>query len=297
MFLKRIAGHAVAVATCCLIVTGCASTGEKWNENQALCAVIGGVVGGALGAAAGERGDNDETEQIVTGGAIGGAAGAGLGYWLCGAKETSNQAPTARATASPMTGDAPLEVKLWGVGNDSDGQITSFSWDLGDGNTASGASVTHVYAAAGDYMAMLTVTDDAGLSDSVSVPIHVVGARAAEPVPTGHRMVLRGVTFKLNSAEIQPDAQVVLQAAAEVLEEHANVPVAIIGHTDSTGSEAYNRRLSERRAKAVRDYLISLGVDASRLSASGAGELEPVADNATADGRAQNRRVELNAVQ
>jgi OOP family OmpA-OmpF porin len=65
------------------------------------------------------------------------------------------------------------------------------------------------------------------------------------------------------------------------------------GHTDSVGSDAYNQALSERRAKAVVDYLGTLGIDASRMQAVGAGEANPVADNGTDEGRAQNRRVVL----
>jgi OOP family OmpA-OmpF porin len=66
------------------------------------------------------------------------------------------------------------------------------------------------------------------------------------------------------------------------------------GHTDSVGTDAYNQGLSERRAMAVKDYLVGKGVDGSRLSSMGYGESSPVASNDTADGRALNRRVELN---
>jgi OOP family OmpA-OmpF porin len=74
------------------------------------------------------------------------------------------------------------------------------------------------------------------------------------------------------------------------------VPAAtgvIEGHTDSNGADAYNQRLSEQRAKAVRDYMVSMGIDPARLEAKGYGESQPVADNATPEGRAQNRRVVL----
>jgi OOP family OmpA-OmpF porin len=67
----------------------------------------------------------------------------------------------------------------------------------------------------------------------------------------------------------------------------------VVGHTDSSGAEAYNQQLSERRAAAVVKYLESKGISAGRLTASGAGENEPIADNATAEGRALNRRVVL----
>jgi OOP family OmpA-OmpF porin len=71
------------------------------------------------------------------------------------------------------------------------------------------------------------------------------------------------------------------------------VVVEVAGHTDSTGSETYNQGLSERRANSVKDYLTSQGVTATRLSAKGYGEAQPVASNDTKEGRAENRRVEL----
>jgi outer membrane protein OmpA-like peptidoglycan-associated protein len=73
--------------------------------------------------------------------------------------------------------------------------------------------------------------------------------------------------------------------------------VEVGGHTDSVGSEAYNQGLSERRADAVRDYLMSKGVKASRLTARGYGESRPVASNDTEEGRAENRRVELVVIE
>ena len=70
--------------------------------------------------------------------------------------------------------------------------------------------------------------------------------------------------------------------------------MSVGGHTDSVGTDAYNQTLSERRAASVKDYLVGQGVDGSRLSTAGYGESNPIASNDTADGRALNRRVELN---
>lgn len=69
--------------------------------------------------------------------------------------------------------------------------------------------------------------------------------------------------------------------------------IVCVGHTDSVGSEAYNQKLSERRANAVKSYLVSKGVDGEKIVTEGKGELQPVADNATKEGRAKNRRVEI----
>ena len=85
-----------------------------------------------------------------------------------------------------------------------------------------------------------------------------------------------------------------LDAGIEVLKENSGVRVEVAGYTDSTGKDDYNQGLSERRANSVLGYLSSHGIESSRLSAVGFGEGNPVGDNATAGGRAQNRRVELN---
>jgi outer membrane protein OmpA-like peptidoglycan-associated protein len=260
-----------------------------------IAGLVGAAAGGVGGNAVGihnERDEDDRWGYIGAGAAAGGAAGAGLGYLLCGAEPAPKQAPQARATANPASGTAPLSVELRGTARDPEGQAVSYAWDLGDGNKATGASVNHTYAAPGKYTARLTVTDSDGLTDSADVPIRVAAVKA--PEPPKQRIVLRGVNFDLDSATIRPDAQVILQAAAETLKESAGASVSVTGHTDSSGPEAYNQALSERRAQAVVDYLVSLGVSASRLTSAGAGELQPVADNATADGRAQNRRVELD---
>lgn len=104
---------------------------------------------------------------------------------------------------------------------------------------------------------------------------------------------LQGVHFDFDKATLRPEAKVILNEAAALLEQHERVVVEVAGHTDSVGTDQYNQGLSERRAIAVRDYLIEQGVRASRLTAVGYGESRPVATNDTDEGRQQNRRVEL----
>jgi OOP family OmpA-OmpF porin len=111
------------------------------------------------------------------------------------------------------------------------------------------------------------------------------------------RIVLRGVNFEFDSSALSPQAQLILQAAVEALGEGGDVRVEVAGHTDSVGTEEYNQGLSERRARSVADYLSNHGVDRFRLTVAGYGETRPVASNDTADGRAQNRRVELNVLE
>jgi OOP family OmpA-OmpF porin len=118
-------------------------------------------------------------------------------------------------------------------------------------------------------------------------------AEGPAPAPQAQRIVLRGVQFDLDKADIRPDASVILDEAASQLGQAPGTRVGVEGHTDSSGGDAYNQALSERRAASVRDYLVGKGVEAGRLSTAGYGESQPVADNATAEGRALNRRVEL----
>ncbi len=106
-------------------------------------------------------------------------------------------------------------------------------------------------------------------------------------------LVLEGVNFESNSATLTAASRAILDRVAEALLAWPEVRAEVGGHTDSSGSEAYNQRLSERRAQAVREYLISRGIPADRLTARGYGESRPIADNGTESGRAKNRRVEL----
>lgn len=107
-------------------------------------------------------------------------------------------------------------------------------------------------------------------------------------------MVLEGVAFTTNSDQLSGDSSIILDSVAESLSANTNVEVVIAGYTDNTGDPDYNRALSQKRAKAVREYLISQGISETRMTAKGYGIESPIADNATSDGRRKNRRVELH---
>ncbi len=104
------------------------------------------------------------------------------------------------------------------------------------------------------------------------------------------------VSFDFNSAKIKATFRPPLDKIAEILNRYPRSQIVIVGHTDSVGAEQYNLDLSNRRAIAVADYLVTRGVAAGRLGTEGRGELEPRSNNDTADGRAQNRRVEVFVV-
>jgi len=112
----------------------------------------------------------------------------------------------------------------------------------------------------------------------------------------GDNLVLRmpsDVTFAVNQSNIEPRFDSVLRDVAGVLEEYDRSLVDIVGHTDSSGGDAINQPLSERRALSVADALIRNGVQRERLFVAGQSSRVPVASNATVEGRAQNRRVEI----
>lgn len=118
-------------------------------------------------------------------------------------------------------------------------------------------------------------------------------AAVPPPPPVQKKIVLRGVNFDFNKANIRPDAAGILREAATILKDNPKVQVSVEGHTDAIGSEEYNLKLSLRRATAVKQFLVKEGVPDARLSVRGFGKTQPVASNDTDDGRAQNRRVEL----
>ena len=109
----------------------------------------------------------------------------------------------------------------------------------------------------------------------------------------GKSIVLHGITFETNKAQIRPESLAILEIVRETMAANPEVNVIITGHTDSVGSAEYNLRLSLDRAQAVKDWLIRNNISASRMKVVGKGEAEPTATNATAEGRAQNRRVEF----
>ncbi len=115
-------------------------------------------------------------------------------------------------------------------------------------------------------------------------------APAPAPAPS---FIISDVSFAFDSAQLTSSADATLNQAASALQNQPNVPYLVAGHTDSVGDDAYNQLLSERRANSVASYLVQSGVSASQLSVAGYGETQPMASNDTAEGRAQNRRVEI----
>ncbi|WP_193771305.1 OmpA family protein [Candidatus Magnetaquicoccus inordinatus] len=116
------------------------------------------------------------------------------------------------------------------------------------------------------------------------------------PVDKRGCWVLKNLTFRFNSAKIQAKDSGTIKDTASVLKQNPDLKVEIQGHTDNIGKPAYNKKLSQRRANAVMKGLVKQGVNKKRLTAKGYGMEKPVASNATKEGRAENRRVELRII-
>lgn len=134
------------------------------------------------------------------------------------------------------------------------------------------------------------------------VPEPVVMVPEPEPeravLRQGAIVILESVNFATASADIEEDSFDLLSDVAQILLEHQDIRlVRVEGHTDSVGRAQNNLRLSQARAESVRDYLISLGVEPERIEAIGYGQSQPIADNSTAEGRAENRRVVFNILE
>lgn len=250
-------------------LSGCASSdtaptdgGSPWYQNKIVCGVAGALIGGGLGYSV--SGHHDEG----TGSAIGGVAGATAGALLCrspehAAADSDGDGVPDDADQCPGT-PAGVAVDSKGCPLDSDGDGVPDYQDQCPG-TPAGTEV-----------------------DAKGCPV--------EKAPEKPTLVLNDIHFAFDSSKLSADSQSTLSTVAQRLVANSDVAVRIEGYTDSTGTAAYNKRLSQRRADSVARYLTSQGVDASRLTTMGYGESHPVASNATRAGRAQNRRVEIAPV-
>lgn len=213
---------------------------------------------------------------------------------------------------SVLTGCAGLQKTDWpicaatgGVVGAGLGAIESSSW-IGPGALVAGTVAGAWCWAHGDGD-----EDGDGVPDSrdkcpgtpKGVQVDADGCPPPAPAPVVEEpvvvkeetIVIRDVHFEFNKATLTPSDMETLSAVATRLkQESSTVQLRVTGHTDSVGSNAYNQRLSEKRANSVVNYLVESGVPrASFVSVAGAGESQPVADNKTADGRAMNRRTEI----
>ena len=155
------------------------------------------------------------------------------------------------------------------------------SYNFGTGNTTAAAAAAAAAAAT------------QAPSEPITEPETVVVEEAAVIVTkTQTEIFSQGNTFATNSTELSEEGKTAVEPIVEVLQTYPQSTVNIVGHTDSTGAAEYNMMISKKRGAAVAAYIEEQGIEAHRISASGEGEENPIASNDTAEGRAQNRRVE-----
>ncbi|MFB4394147.1 MULTISPECIES: OmpA family protein [unclassified Pseudomonas] len=217
--------------------------------------------------------------------------------------------------ATHSDGSAPLNQRTWpicsllgGLVGGGLGAIESSSWAAGGGLAGAIAGGLICYAQDGDE-------DEDGVFDrrdrcpdtpkgtavnhmGCPLPQYPASTPKTETAPATPEVITLDdqgqVLFAFDSAALSTAAQQRLQGLLPKLGDPAVTAVKVVGHTDSVGSDAYNQGLSERRAASVAQYLIGQGLAPSKVTSQGKGESEPVADNDTDPGRAQNRRVELH---
>lgn len=122
-------------------------------------------------------------------------------------------------------------------------------------------------------------------------------APAPRTIFTDKPITIEGANFDTNSAKLKPTANQQLDVVVEFAEKYKDANLTVVGYTDSRGNESYNQKLSARRAESVKAYLVGKGVAADRISTAGKGSANPIGDNKTREGQAQNRRVEINSVE
>jgi len=201
----------------------------------------------------------------------------------------ANRPPVCRLSVAPQ-GQVGEAVTLDASGSsDPDGNPLTYTWDFGDGTPSTKSDsprMTHSYARVGNYTTKVTVDDGRGGMCSATAPITAI-----------QKFVLadkgRKVLFDFNKSVLKPEARAQLAGVLQALKEQPSLQVQVVGHTDGVGSDAYNMKLSQRRAESVADFLIKNGSRKENLQVDWKGKREPIASNANAEGRAQNRRVEI----
>lgn len=201
----------------------------------------------------------------------------------------------AACTTDPYTGEQKLSNTAIGAGT---GALLGTAAGLVIGKTTSASTRKSmligagVGALAGGGVGLYMDNQEAKLRERLQgtgVSVTRVGDNIILNMPSA-------ITFDTDRAEVKPQFYDVLGSVAIVLKEFNRTLVDVTGHTDSDGSDGYNQQLSEQRAASVADFLVERGNRPQRFQVLGAGEAHPVASNVTAEGKAQNRRVEIQIV-
>ena len=269
-----------AVALSVALLAGCAGPNQQTNNNNLFCAIAGGLAGGAAAGAVG--GDNG----AAAGGAV---AGAALALLLCPQDDVVAAEPVKEAPVCASVPPAGALLDAQGCAFDTDGDGVVDGIDM-CANTPAGVAV--------DRVGCPLDSDRDGVADfedmCPATPLGTIVDKTGCPLPGQKILSLTGVNFATNKAVLTTEAKNILEQAVTLLKQtDAVIDVRVEGNTDSRGSEAYNMKLSQKRAESVVAYLVSRGVNSESLVPVGLGESNPIANNDTAAGQAANRRVDF----
>lgn len=255
--------------------TAASNDSQSWYQHPAVCGIAGSVIGSSLGYASSSDSDED------TGAAVGATAGAALGAYLCSDETTEVE------QQCPSFGEVPagVAVDAEGCPLDSDNDGVADFRDQCPG-TPAGVEV--------NAKGCPLDSDNDGVADYRDQCPGTPAGQEVNALGCPESLVLEGVNFEFDSANLTASAESELNGVAEKLVNNAEARVRIEGHTDSVGNAQYNKTLSQERAESVADYLQANGVEQDRMKSVGFGEEQPVATNDTDAGRAENRRVELD---
>ncbi|MCK5186080.1 MAG: OmpA family protein [Deltaproteobacteria bacterium] len=301
-----------------LVFSGCASMSKR---TKCVCAsaAAGAGVGAGLGAIVGFQGDRDSGEGAAVGVAVGGLVGGALGLILCKGEELDSDGDGVPDSIDECP-NTPIgvEVDAKGCPIDSDGDGVPDYLDKcpntpkGVKVDAKGCPIDSDGDGVPDYLDKCPNTPKGCKVDKDGCPIDSDGDGVPDcldkcpntprdtkvdkngcPIVGEELLILHGIKFAFDSAKISDDSKAILEVAVTTLKRNPKMKVEIEGHTDSIGTAEYNLGLSQRRADAVQDHLISEGIGAERLQAVGKGEADPLVSNELKEGRAKNRRVEF----
>ncbi len=207
--------------------------------------------------------------------------------------ETASDVATATTASVAVVNNDIKDNGLRGYAIDSDDDVVRDSW---------GACVRTIEWTTENEIARCEGKEEVVEVPVVAPPVAVapIVAPAVVPAPVKQAPIptvaaFRGF-FDTNSATLKHSAHEELDTYAKFMKAQPNSKVKITGHTDSRGTASYNQSLSEKRANAVKAYLVNKGISANRMETHGAGETNPTADNSTREGRAHNRRVDVELV-
>jgi OOP family OmpA-OmpF porin len=270
-----------------LLVSSNALAAGNWWEDKKTCIVVGAVAGAGIGA----------TADAATAGA-GAVVGGILGALLCQPTDTDGDGVPDHRDKCPDTPKG-VQVDENGCPLDSDGDgVPDYKDKCPD--TPKGVKVDEngCEIKPPEVAPMAPVDAD---SDGDGVPDSLDKCPGTPPgtkvdhtgCPLVEKIELKGVWFAFDSSVITPESARVLDEVALTFKRYPGLMAELAGHTCNIGTERYNQGLSERRANAVRNYLIGKGVDPQQMTAKGYGELQPTTSNATIEGRRMNRRTEM----